>query len=123
MAMNWQVKKEMVLDAAEKIKSYGYRVFLVEDDRFGSYYGYFSDGNNVGYFQVDWYAYSVSKCIAPSISVIDGLRDKETQITREICEHALSDNIPYHGLKYKPRLHKLDELLNRYKDSEYFKEI
>lgn len=125
MAMNWEIKKEMVNDAAEKIKSYGYRVFVYTDDKIGVCYGFFSDGNYVGYFQSDWNAYLVSMYGTPSVEVIDGFRHQETNITKEICERAVSGEIPMWAMRAEPYpiLIKLHELLNIYKNNDRFKEI
>lgn len=123
--MNWKIKKEMVNDAAEKIKSYGYRVFVFTDDKDGTCYGYFSDGTYVGYFQSDWNAYSVSMYGAPSVEVIDGFKHQETTITKEICERATSGNVPNWAMRSAPYpiLYKLHELLSIYKTDNRFKEI
>lgn len=47
--------KQAYFDAAcERIKSFGFRVFAHENKPgdFKYYYGYFSDGKNIGYFQL-----------------------------------------------------------------------
>ena len=49
--------KEYFDAAARRIKELGFRVFVREHKpgENGSYWGYFSDGKSVGYFQLGWY--------------------------------------------------------------------
>lgn len=45
--------QEYFKEVCDKIKSYGFRVFVKKDKT----YGYFSDGKGVGYFQLEWDGY------------------------------------------------------------------
>ena len=49
--------KDYFDSAVAKIKSFGFRVFVKENKPgdYPSYWGYFSDGKNVGYFQLGWF--------------------------------------------------------------------
>lgn len=47
--MDNHYREEYLREVAAKIKGFGFRVFAVMHD--GFYYGYFSDGKGVGYFE------------------------------------------------------------------------
>lgn len=121
MAMNWEIQKRMVNELAETIKAHGFRVFVHLDVDNIDYFGFFTNGKNVAYFGVVLDNYCIGKCTIPSVSVCRTPRLSE--ITKDVCDKAISSRIPNIRGKFKPRLYKLDELLNRYKNSEYFKEI
>lgn len=48
--------KEQLYEAANKIKSLGFRVWIPTDSlEKGYYYGYYSDGKNIAYFQLGYF--------------------------------------------------------------------
>lgn len=47
--------KEQLFEAAEKIKSLGFRVWVADSYKNGFYYGYYSDGKNVASFSLGWF--------------------------------------------------------------------
>ena len=47
--MDSKYYEDYLKEAAAKIKEFGFRVFVVMRD--GFYYGFFSDGKNIGYFE------------------------------------------------------------------------
>lgn len=47
--MDSKYYEDYLKEAARKIKEFGFRVFVVMHD--GFYYGFFSDGKNIGYFE------------------------------------------------------------------------
>lgn len=119
--MNWERNKRMVTELAEAIKAHGFRVFVHLDDVVGSYFGFFTNGDNAAYFGADWDDYCISKCTCPSVSVRHTPRISE--ITKKVCKDAVSSRIPNIKGKLKPRLFKFDELMERYGNDKHFSEL
>lgn len=119
--MNWERKKRMVNELAETIKAHGFRVFVHLDDVVGSYFGYFTNGDNVAYFDIDWDDYCIAKCTIPSVSVCRTSRLSE--ITKNVCDKAVSSQIPNIRGKFKPRLYKFEEMMERYGNDKHFSEL
>lgn len=90
--MRFETVREWIYEVGYKIKDYGYRVFVTESN--GFCYLHFTDGNRVGYVQLDLGGFSVSARTAPGLSVARGLDD----VTKDVCELALTCGIPsWHG--------------------------
>lgn len=119
--MNWERNKRMVMELANAIKAHGFRVFVLLDDDYGSYYGFFTNGDNVAYFDVYWDNYCIAKCTLPSVSVCHTTRLSE--ITKNVCDKAVSSLIPRIRGKRKPRLYKFDKLMSRYGNDKRFSEL
>lgn len=90
--MRIEDKRELVQLAADKIKSFGYDVWVM-DDR-GFVWGIFSNGDTVAYFQSgEFFGISVSSKHKPMSNVGSGINVADNinldQLTPEICEDAL----------------------------------
>lgn len=119
--MNWERNKRKVMELANAIKAHGFRVFVLLDDDYGYYYGFFTNGDNVAYFDVDWDDYCIAKCTIPSMSVRRTSRLSE--ITKNMCDRAVSSSIPNIRGKFKPRLYKFDDMMRRYGNDKRFSEL
>lgn len=119
--MNWERNKRMVTELAEAIKAHGFRVFLHLDDVVGSYFGYFTKGKNVAYFGVVLDSYCIAKCTIPSVSVCR--TPILSEITKDVCDKAVSSRIPNIRGKLKPRLFKFDEMMEIYGNDKHFSEL
>ena len=119
--MNWEREKRMVNELAETIKAHGFRVFVHSDDVVGSYFGFFTNGKNVAYFGVVLDNYCIAKSTIPSVSVCRTPRLSE--ITKDVCDKAVSSQIPNIRGKFKPRLYKFEEMMERYGNDKHFSEL
>ena len=100
---------------ADRIKSFGYRVFAVEDRD----YGYYSDGTRIAYFDWGFYGFHISSVNAPG-SFGSGYRiadlDSAEAADKALLEEALATVRPTWAerskkvLKYK----NLDDYLSKY---------
>lgn len=115
-------KQDYFLEAAQAIKSFGYRVFIHNNKPGQSpyYYGIFSDGHNVGGFSLScwWWAgvmltskHKPCREAGTGISVIDEITPDK--ITPELCAECLQF-VPnwYKGRKGIVKYKDLDDYLN-----------
>lgn len=115
-------KKEYFEASSQHIKNLGFRVFVHENKpgEFPYYYGYFSDGTNIGYFQLgDFFGVRWSTVNGPGsrgcgsgFSCEDEGVDYE-KVTRKMLEQAFV-SIPYW---YRPE--KTDRVV-KWKDLDTF---
>lgn len=119
--MNWERNKRMVMELANAIKAHGFRVFLHLDDDNGCYFGFLTNGENAAAFEADWDDYIIYKCTCPSVSVCRTPRLSE--ITKNVCDRAVSSSIPNIRGKFKPRLYKFDDMMRRYGNDKRFSEL
>lgn len=90
--MNVEETRAQFLNTANKIKSLGYRVFINSDyTRYESYYGYYSNGFQVAYFEyVPYVGTKISTVNAPgSHGVGTGFVIDEAIATRDLTKKKL----------------------------------
>ncbi len=115
--MRFETKREWIYEVGYKIKDYGYRVFVTDYD--GFCFLHFTDGNRVGYLQLDLGGFSVITCTAPAFSVAKEVVD----VTKEMCERALRMVCPGWYTGIAPRIRTFKELMGDYEGREGFYEI
>lgn len=124
--MKFEVKRQMIQEAGQKIKEFGFRVFIFDKD--GFIFLFFTNdlGKRVGYVQVIETIrnnelsglYEMLTYSSPGFSV-----DKAVEVTKEACQRALTMYAPGWYSGGAPYFKKLDDLMKAYKDREGFYEL
>ena len=118
--MKFEVKRQMIQEAGQKIKDFGYKVFIFDND--GFIFLFFTNdlGKRVGYVQVNELSglYEMSTHSNPGFTV-----DKAVEITKEACQRALTMYVPGWYSGKAPYFKTLEDLMKAYKDTEGFYEL
>lgn len=118
--MKFEVKRQMIQEAGQKIKDFGYKVFIFDND--GFIFLFFTNdlGKRVGYVQVNELSglYEMSTYSSPGFSV-----DKAVEVTRIACQRTLTMYAPGWYSGRAPYFKKLDDLMKAYKDKKGFYEL
>ena len=118
--MKFEVKRQMIQEAGQKIKKFGFRVFIFDRDGFIFLFFTNDPGKRVGYVQVNELSslYEMSTYSSPGFSV-----DKAVEVTRMACQSALTKGTPGWYSGRAPYFKTLDDLMKAYKDWEGFYEL
>lgn len=117
--MRTEAKIAILKAAAQKIKSFGFKVYICANKNSGFAWGTYSDGKTVGGFDVDAFGFvSVKTRHRPATDIGTGFR-----VERELLVDEITKSICLEGLSLCPRwwIGPMKNIV-KYTPEEFFKE-